>query len=299
MSEGDGARRDEPMRGIPLLLVSITLFSISDALAKKLGETLPPVEIAWLRYLAFLALTLLPMMRRGGLAVARTRAPGLQVLRALGVVGSAVLFITALRHMPLAEATAVNFVAPAFVTALSVVFLGERVGWRRWTAIAVGLLGMLIILRPGSEVFTPAALLPVLSSAAWAAAVIATRRMPAGESPATTLFWTAAVGFVVLTLLLPFGARVPTATELGLGLLIGLVSSVAQWLVVLAYRAAPASVLAPFSYTQLLTSGLLGAIVFGALPDGWTLLGAAVIAASGLYTAHRERVRARATTQGR
>ena len=298
--DGTGERRDEPMRGIPLLLASISLFSVSDVLAKKLGETLPAVEVAWLRYVTFFALALIPFARRGGLVRLRSRAPGLQVLRGLGVVGSAIVFIMALQHLPLADATAVNFVSPAFVTVLSVVVLGERVGWRRWSALAVGMGGMLIILRPGSEVFTAAAMLPVLSSAAWAAAVIVTRRMGVLDPPETTVLWTAGVGFAVVTLLLPvamaFGAApaLPSAWQIGIGLLIGLFSSAAQFLVVLAYRAAPASVLAPFSYTQLLTSGLLGALVFGHVPDGWTFVGAAVIAASGLYTAHRERVRARA-----
>ena len=297
--EEDGtARRDDPLRGIPLLLSAIALFSISDALAKLLAETMPPVGIAWLRYLAFFGLALLPLMRPGGLSLMRSRAPGLQVLRGLGVVGSAVFFIAALGLMPLAEATAINFVSPAFVTILSVLVLAERVGGRRWAAIAVGMAGMLVIVRPGTAAFQAAAVLPVLSSAAWAAAVVVTRRMAATDSPATTLFWTASVGFAALTLLLPFGRPFPDdgpdAGQVGLGLLIGLVSSGAQWLVVLAYRAAPASVLAPFSYTQLLFAGLLGLALFGAVPDGWTLLGAAIIAASGLYSAHRERVRARA-----
>jgi len=304
MAARDGtAGRDEPLLGIPLLLASIALFSVSDAMAKRLGETLPAVEVAWLRYLAFIVLALAPVLWSGGSL--RSRAPAMQVLRGLGVVGSAVFFIMALQHLPMAEATAINFVTPVLVTILSVLVLRERVGWRRWTAIAVGLLGMLIIVRPGSEVFSPAALLPVGSSACWAMAVIVTRRMGqaagGGDGAATTLAWTAMTGFAVLTILLPAvllwrgagGLVVPGAAEIGLGLLVGLVSSAAQWLVVLAYRAAPASVLAPFSYTQLLTSGLLGFAVFGAVPDRWTLLGAAIIAASGLYTAHRERVRAR------
>jgi drug/metabolite transporter (DMT)-like permease len=288
-----GGRLDAPMRGIPLLLASIALFSISDAIAKKLGETLPPVEIAWIRYATFLAMVAIPLALPGGSRFLRSRAPKLQVLRGLGVAGSAVFFITALQFLPMAEATAINFVSPAFVTILSVLFLAERVGWRRWSALAVGMLGMLIIVRPGSEAFQASALLPVMSSASWAAAVIVTRRMAGVDPPMTTLFWTAATGFVALTLALPLWTVMPDARQVGLGIAIGVISSAAQWLVVLAYRAAPASVLAPFSYSQLLFSGLLGWAMFAAVPDGWTLLGAAIIAASGLYTAHRERVRAR------
>ncbi|MGG5811693.1 DMT family transporter [Falsiroseomonas sp. CW058] len=286
------ARVDDPLRGIALQMSAIGLFSVSDTMAKRLGESLPPVEIAWLRYLVFVTLAVMPLMRRGGLGVLRSRAPGLQVLRAVGVAGSAIFFILALRHLPLAEATAINFVSPAFITALSVVFLGEVVGWRRWSALCVGLLGALIVIRPGTDAFQVAALLPIASSAFWAMAAVVTRRMAGVDATTTTLAWTAGVGFLLLTLLLPFGVQVPTWPQLWLGLAIGLVSSVAQWLVVLAYRVAPASVLAPFSYVQLITSGLLGLVVFGAVPDRWTLVGALVIAASGLYTAHRERVRA-------
>jgi drug/metabolite transporter (DMT)-like permease len=246
-------------------------------------------------------LVLFPVMRRGGMRLLRSRTPGLQVVRGFGVVGSAVLFISALQYLPLAEATAINFVSPAFVTLLSVPVLGERVGWRRWTALAVGMAGMLLIVRPGSDVFTPAALLPIVAAGSWAAAVVVTRRIGTTDPPMTTLIWTAGVGFVALTVLLLLGAivggpghvQMPNTTELGLGLLIGIVSSAAQWLVVLAFRAAPASVLAPFSYAQLLFAGLLGFLMFGTVPDRWTFLGAGVIAASGLYTAHRERVRAR------
>ncbi len=294
MADRPGERRgDEPGRGILLQLAAVALFSVSDAMAKLLGQSLPPVEIAWLRYLVFVALAAVPLMRRGGSGLLRSRAPLLQALRAVGVVGSAVFFILALRHLPLAEATAINFVSPAFITALSIVVLGEVVGWRRWSAIAVGLLGVLVVIRPGTEAFQPAALLPVLSSSFWALAAVITRRMAGVDPPATTLLWTAGIGFLLLSAVLPFGAVAPSAGQLGLGLLIGLVSSAAQWVVVLAYRAAPASVLAPFSYAQLITSTALGALLFGALPDRWTAMGAAVIIASGLYTAHRERVRAR------
>lgn len=292
------SRRDEPLRGIPLFLLAITLFSVSDALAKLLGQTLPGPMIAWLRYLVFLALVLIPFLRRGGFPLAVPRRPGLQVLRGAGVASSAILFIMALQYLPLAEATAINFVSPFFVTVLSVLFLAERVGWRRWSALGFGLVGMLIILRPGADVFGWAALLPVCSSAAWAAAVVVTRRIAGTDATATTLLWTACTGFVLMTLLLPFGFAWPSPREFGIGLLIGLVSTAAQWLTVGAYRLAPASVLAPFSYLQLLYSALFGFILFAALPDRWTVIGAAVIIASGLYTAHRERVRMRERAGG-
>ncbi len=285
-------RSDDPLRGVPLILAAVTIFSVSDALAKHLGQSLPPVEVAWMRYATFLLLTLAPVLR-GGAAGLRSKTPALQVLRGLALVGSALSFIFALRFLPLAEATAINFVSPIFITALSIPVLGEVVGVRRWAAVAVGLAGVLVVVRPGGGAFGAEALLPVLTAASWALAVVATRKMAGADRPATTLFWSAAVGFVVLSALLPFDFVVPSAAQVGLGLLLGVISSAGQWLIVLAYRHAAASVLAPFAYFQLLSSALLGFLAFGAAPDGWTLVGAGVIAASGLYTAHRERVRAR------
>jgi drug/metabolite transporter (DMT)-like permease len=223
-SETAGEGRDEPMRGIPLLLASVSLFSVADGLTKRLGETLPAVELAWLRYAITLVIASILLLRASGRGLLRSRAPGLQVLRGLGIVASALMFITGLQHLPLAEATAINFVSPAFVTVLSVVFLGERAGWRRWSAIGVGMLGMLIILRPGGDAFTLAALFPIGSAVAWASAVTVTRRIGAVDAPETTLFWTAAVGFIVVTLLLPLlmlfgpaGVTLPSMEQIGLG----------------------------------------------------------------------------------
>lgn len=290
-------RPDDPLRGILLILGAVLLFSIADAMAKHLSQSLPPLEVVWLRYLVFFPLALLALARRGGSKLLRPRMPRMQFLRGVGVAGSALAFTAALQVLPLAEATAINFVSPAFITVLAVIFLGETVGWRRWTAIGVGLLGVLIVVRPGSAIFQPAAILPVLTAASWATAVIATRRMAGADSSATTLIWTAGIGFAIFTLLLPFVFVMPTSGEFGFGLLIGLVSSIPHMLVVLAYRHAPASVLAPFSYTQIVTSTLIGFLFFSAAPDVWTMVGAAVIAASGLYSAHRERVRSRERTR--
>ena len=281
------------MRAVPLIVAAVTIFSVSDALAKHLGQFLPPVEAAWMSYATFLLLTLAPILR-GGPATLRSKAPALQILRGLALVGSALSFIVALRFLPLAEATAINFVSPVFITALSIPILGEVVGVRRWAAVAVGLAGVLIVVRPGGAgAFGAEMFLPVLTAASWALAVVVTRKMAGADRPAVTLFWSAGVGFALLSALLPFDFVLPTAGQVGLGLLLGLISSAGQWLVVLAYRHAAASVLAPFAYCELLSSALLGFLAFGAVSDRWTLVGAGVIPASGLYTAHRERVRAR------
>ncbi len=291
-------RADDPLRGILLMLLALVLFSISDGLSKLLSQTLPPLEVVWLRYLTFMVPVAFVLARRGGGAVLRPRAPRLQVLRGLCVVVSAISFTSAISVLQLAEAISINFVAPAFITILSVVFLGEKVGWRRWTAIGVGLLGVLIVLRPGSGLFQPAALLPIITAASWAAAIVCTRRMAGSDSTETTLVWSAVTGFLVLTLLLPLVFVAPSWREVGIGLCIGIFSAIPHSIVVIAYRFAPASTLAPFGYTQIVFMTTTGWVLFGALPDLWTVAGACVIVGSGLYTAHREGVRAREKRAG-
>ena len=200
-------------------------------------------------------------------------------------------FISGLRFLPIAEASATGFVAPLFVTALSIIFLGEKVGLRRWIATAVGLIGVLIILRPGTGAFHPAAFFPLVSALAWACTLIMTRMMSGTERAITTMTYSSIAGLLILSALVPFVWVTPTWHDIAFGILIGVASTAGQWIVVLAFRYADASVLAPFSYTQLLWVSVLGYLIFGEVPDAYTITGAAFIVASGLYTAHRERVR--------
>jgi drug/metabolite transporter (DMT)-like permease len=283
---------DSTLAGIGLIVASTIFFSAGDITAKMMTETLPPVEVTWIRYAVFLAAMWPAAAAVKGWSALRSARPGLQIVRGLAVVVSSVLFILGLAHLPVAETTAINFMSPAFVTALSIPLLGERVGIRRWLAAAAGFLGVMIIVQPGSDAFQPAALFPLAAATVWAGAAIATRMM-SREAPETTLAWSAGVGFVVLSLLVPFSWQTPTATEVGLGILTGLGSTAGHWLLVQAYRRAPASVLAPFSYVQLVFAAAFSFLAFGAVPGPSTFLGGAVIVASGLYTAHRERVRAR------
>ena len=191
------------------------------------------------------------------------------------------------------DAAAVGFVSPLLITALSVPMLGEVVGLRRWSAIGVGFIGVLIVIRPGTGTFQPAAFLVLGSSLAWAVATILTRKIAGREDASATMLWAGMVGLLALSLAVPFVCVVPSVMDVVLNVALGAVATVGQYWMILAYRHASASVLAPFSYIQLIWSAGSGYLVFGTLPDGMTLLGASVIAASGLYTIHRERVRAR------
>jgi drug/metabolite transporter (DMT)-like permease len=285
------ARADRPLRGIALILLSSLFLGTSDVTSKYLSATLPSIEIAWIRFLVF-ALIMVPAMVPGSrLYSLRTGQAGLQLWRGVTLLGSSLLFISGLRYLPIAEASATSFVAPLVVTALSIVFLGERVGLRRWLATAVGLIGVLIILRPGTSAFHVAAFFPLVSASAWACTLIMTRMMSGKEHAATTMTYSSIVGLIIVTALVPFVWVAPTWHDILFGTLVGVASTAGQWIVVLAFRYANASVLAPFSYIQLLWVSILGFVVFGEVPDVWTIVGAVIIVASGLYTAHRERVR--------
>jgi drug/metabolite transporter (DMT)-like permease len=215
----------------------------------------------------------------------RSKRPAIQATRALAVVASALLFILGLGALPIAEATALVFASPLFVTLLSVIVLRERVDRVRWLVVGVGFAGVLIVMRPGSAAFQPAALLPVASSMAWAVAVIFTRKSTASDGIATTMLHSAAIGLAVLSLLVVPGFVVPTPGEAVIAALMAVAWCAAQWLTVGAYHRSDASLLAPFSYSQVLWAGLLGFAVFGHVPDAPALAGMAVILSCGALAA--------------
>ena len=283
-------RADRPFRGIALILASTVFLGTSDVTAKYLSATLPSIEIAWIRFLVF-ALIVSPAILGSPRQALRSPRPGLQVMRGIALLLSSLFFISGLRFLPIAEASATSFVSPLFVTALSIVFLGESVGVRRWIATAVGLAGVLIIVRPGTGAFHPAALFPIVSALAWASMLIMTRMMSGKEYATTTMAYSSIVGVCVLSALVPLVWVALSWHDILFGILIGVASTAGQWIVVLAFRYADASVLAPFSYTQLVWASIFGFLLFGELPDIWTITGATFIVASGLYTAHRERIR--------
>jgi drug/metabolite transporter (DMT)-like permease len=283
---------DNPLRGIALSASACAVFAVADTTSKYLSTALPIIEIQWIRYMLFLGMAATLAARAQGRFV-RPHNPKLQIVRGLCVTGSSVLFVYGIREMTMAQATTISFLSPLLITVLSIPLLGEIVGVRRWAAVLAGMAGMLIVVRPGTGGFQPAAMFGVASSGCWALALIITRKIAASDEPTTTILWSALVGVVVLTILLPFEARWPDWWQLGLCLMLGVLSSAGQWLVVLAHRLAPASLLAPISYTQLPWVCIGGYVVFDNLPDQWTLIGATIIIASGLYTAHRERIRVR------
>jgi drug/metabolite transporter (DMT)-like permease len=286
------SQSDNPLHGIALSAIACMVFAVSDVTSKLLSASLPIIEIQWIRYVLFLGMAATLAARMPGRPL-QPRNPRSQLVRGLCVTGSSVLFVYGIREMTVSQATTISFLSPMLITVLSIPLLGEIVGIRRWGAVVAGMIGMLIVVRPGTAGFQPAALFGVASSCCWALALIITRKIAASDAPQTTLLWSSLVGAVVLSVLMPFDFAWPAWWQLGLCLLLGVLSSAGQWMVVLAHRLAPASLLAPISYTQLPWVAIGGYVVFDNIPDQWTLVGASIIIASGLYTAHRERVRAR------
>jgi len=289
MSDTSAAgRTDRPGQGILLLLLGVLTLACMDGVSKALTERHHVASIAFGRAF-FQMLLLLPVLLWRGPRVLRTAHPRLQVLRGAAIYACALLFVQALSVLAMADATAITFVAPLCVVVLSIVLLGERVDWQRWAAVGLGFLGVLVVVRPGSGVFGPAALWPLAEAVVWAFALSVTRRMR-GDAALTTLAWSSLVQFVLACLVVPLAWRMPDARDIALAAATGLLSSAAQMLLILAFLRAPASLLAPFTYVQMLFAALIGWLAFGSFPDPWTWAGTAIIVAGGLLVWWRERV---------
>ncbi|MBS1229286.1 MAG: integral rane protein family [Proteobacteria bacterium] len=279
-----------------MVMVAVIFFSVGDLLAKYLTRFYPIALIVWARFTFHLLLIILALGPRYGLALVRTKRLGTQLIRGLLLLMGSVFFVSALKFMPLAEATAIAYLAPVLVTIMSVVFLGEKVEISRWLAVFCGFVGVLTIIRPGSSIFTWAALLPVANAMSFATYQILTRKLAGLEGPYTSIFYAGLVGSVLSLFTLPGVWTMPQNLEhvaafLGVGALGGF----GHLILIKAYEHAPASRLAPFSYSQLIWVALIGFFVFGDFPDHWSLLGIAILVTSGIYIAsHQRRLERRA-----
>ena len=280
---------EQPLAAIGFVLLAMVVFSAMDTISKLLVADYSPIEVAWGRYTVNAVMLAPFVVGSGGRALA-TLKPAVQVARGIAMLASALLFMAGLAYLPIADATTIGFVSPLLVTALSIPFLGEKVGMRRWSAVVLGFIGMLIVIRPGTAAFDPAAFFPLLSAAAWAGGLVLTRRIKASEPALTTLAYTTVVGVLVLSMALPLVWRPLSLEAAGLLGLLGVLSTVGQYSLILGYMRGPASLLAPFSYTQMIWSTLAGVVVFGTVPGLFTWIGGTIVMASGLYVFHRERI---------
>lgn len=286
-----------PLKGILAVCCGVMIFNGVDAMAKWMaGIGFHPTQIVMMRYTFGLIPMAIALWLARGTRI-RSARPGQQVLRGVLMCGALLQFFWGLKYVPLAEGVAVGFTAPLFITALSVPVLKEQVGLHRWAAVMVGFLGMLVILRPGYGSFQPEALLIVSSAFTFALGVVLTRRLTVTESNASIFFYTTIVSLVVMT---PPGLATwtpPNAENLAMFAAIGLLGGLAHFLLIVAYRHAPAAVNSPFEYTGLIWASLFGWAVWRETPDFWVWVGAATIAAAGVYITYREATQARAVTQ--
>ncbi|WP_312960563.1 DMT family transporter [Stutzerimonas nitrititolerans] len=277
--------RHQSLYGVLLILLSGILLASHDGLSKYLTQLYPVFLVVWARYLAQVVLMLGMFAPRMGRRVFHTLRPWPQLLRGLSLVSVSIMFISGLRYIPLAEATAVIFLTPLMVTVASAL-LGERVSHSQWLAVGVGLLGVMIIVRPGGALFTPAVLLPFGAAISFTVYQLLTRRLSGTDHPVTSNFLSSLVGFLVMSVLVTFNWRTPSVHDAVLMVSLGLMAMSGHLVLTQAFRYASAASLAPFTYGQIVFAGIVGFIAFGHIPDVEAIAGMTVIIASGLCMAY-------------
>jgi drug/metabolite transporter (DMT)-like permease len=280
---------DHERLGIVCMLVSAALFSVTNVLIKQLSGTYPTTEVMFFRNVFALPGAFLLVLHAGGPHLLKTGNAGGHVLRAaLGLVAMGLIFYS-LKVLPVADAVAIYFGTPLLIMVLSGPLLGERQTLAQWMAAGVGLAGVLLIVRPGSGTIQLGALAALGSCFLYAAVSLLLRKLSRTESTATIAFYYPLICTAAMALVLPFGWETPTPGDLVLFVLLGICGSGAQYLLTHAFRNAPASVVAPFDYSQLLWSALFAWMLFAEVPPAATWAGAALIVGSGLYLLKRSR----------
>ncbi len=280
------------MIAIGLICAAVLCFSLLDTSAKWLGQSMNPLQVVFVRYAGSMVLVFLLINPWTHPGVLRTKKPGLQWIRSFLLLGSTALNFVALRYLQLAETISIMFAGPLLVALASGPLLGEWAGPRRLAAIGVGFIGVLVVTRPGFGGMHPAALLTVVGCFFYAFYSLSTRMLAGHDSSETTMVYSGAAGTLATLPLLPWIWETPQTPLTWVVMFVaGAMGGFGHWLLILAHRLAPATVLAPFIYSQIVWMLLLGWLVFGQLPDRWTFIGAGIVIASGLYLLYRERVR--------
>lgn len=270
-----------PLIGIVLILLSGLLLASHDALSKQLALVYSVFLIVWVRNLTQLTLMTVGFAPRMKGDLVRTRRPLLQLARALSQVGISVFLLVGLRYIPLGEATAVMFLSPLFVTLLSVVVLKERVSVGQWASVVLGFVGVLIIVRPGGDLFTPAILWPLAASLCLSSYFMLTRRLNGTDHPVTSNYLSSLIATLLFSLAVPFVWELPEGKHLLMMIGMGALGMMGHLVLTRAYAYGSAATLAPFTYGQIFFATLLGALLFDHMPDALGLLGMAVLIASG------------------
>lgn len=278
------ARTDRPLLGILFMLAAASLFPVMNGLAKLMSRDYSSEQVVWARTVSHLLFALALVVPRHGWGIVRTRRPGVQFFRSLLLIGSTFLFFSAIRFVPIAQAASISFTAPLIVVLLAGPMLGERIRLSRVVAVTVGFLGVLVVIRPGAAVFQWASLLIVGSAACFAVYQILTRQVAGVDRPETSVVYSALVGSVLMSLVVPFAWRTPGSwTDVALLGSLGVIGGLGHYCVARAMTYAAANLLSPFQYWQMVGSVIVGWWLFSEMPDGWTWVGAALIIGAGVY----------------
>jgi len=270
-------------------MLAMLCFAGMDAMSKWLVADYSVGQMMWIRYILLCLFAWFVVRRQGLRAAFRTTRPVLQFVRSLIAVVEGAMFVLAFRYLPLADTHAVAATSPLIVIALGVLFLGERAGAARWLAVAAGFVGVLLIVRPGFRSLEWPLLLPLVGAVMWAGYQILTRLASLSDSPGTSLLWSAVVALIATSFVGPIYWQWPSPLAWTLMIVISLMGAVAHYALIKALDYAEAGAVQPYAYTLLVWVTILGFVLFGDVPDFWTILGAAIVVASGLYTWHHDR----------
>jgi drug/metabolite transporter (DMT)-like permease len=275
--------------GALLTMFAMLCFAGMDAISKWLVADYAVTQMMWIRSALFFLFAWFVVRKRGLRAALRSPRPDLQILRSLVAIVEGAAFVLAFRYLPLADTHAVGATSPLIVIALGVLFLGERAGLARWLAVAAGFVGVMLIVRPGFRSIDWPLLIPLAGALLWASYQLLTRLSARFDTPDTSLLWSALVAFIATSFVGPLDWTWPTPAAWALMAVISAIGAIAHYALIKALDYAEASAVQPYSYTLLVWATLLGWLVFGDVPDGWTILGAAIVVLSGLYTWHHDR----------
>jgi drug/metabolite transporter (DMT)-like permease len=294
MSNNDATPSASPILGIGLMLLATLFMSVNNAILKWMTAGYPAGEILFIRGVFIFLPIAYFVWRAGGIKSLRMASLSGHAVRGLLVVASALCYVNGLRYVPLADATAISFTGPLFVALLAIFFLGESVGWRRWSAIIVGFLGVVIIIRPTGDVMRYAVLLPLISAFFAAVRDVMTRRMTVRETSNSILMSTSVLVVLAGLATMPFGWKMPVASDVAIMAVAGVLNGFGHLCMIESFRAAEAGLVSPFKYSGILWAVGLGYLLWAELPDIWVVTGSVIVVASGLYILHRALVVQRA-----
>lgn len=282
-------RSNRVLLGILFMMAATTLFPFMNGIVQVLSQRYASDQVIWARVTSHLIFVLILFMPQDGWKIFTTRQPISQAMRSISQLGSTSLYFSSVKFLELAQATAISFMTPFMVTLMAKPMLGEKIGFERLMALAVGFVGVLIIIRPGSDVFQWATIGVLASAACYGLYQVYTRKVAPVDPPSTSVVYSVLLGAVLLSIVMLFRWKTPeTWTDAGLMFCLGIFGGVGHWCVAKAMTYAPANVISPFMYWQLIGSVIVGYGISGNLPDAYTWLGASVLVAAGLYMGWRE-----------